>query len=158
MTTPQPCVKFLLCDDARPEASGKLTLIGLYPDDKIIVQSNLAQAALPANIAAISQLAIVAIIFDGSGSFPMRASIVGPKGHAVTTMPLGSPSLNAHAPSIVILQGGSFPVAEYGRYTCTLSIGKTDFPFHFEILAGLLPVLSLPATPKRTRARRKTSK
>jgi hypothetical protein len=40
-------VKFLLCDDVRAESSGKITLVGLYPDDKILVQINPAIASQP---------------------------------------------------------------------------------------------------------------
>jgi hypothetical protein len=165
MSTPHPpsSVKFLLCDDVRSEANGKLSLIGLYPDDKIYVLSSPnvpgQPSAMPGFVAVLNQLAVVCLAFGGVGVFPASAKITGPSGQAFSTMLLGNPTFTHGATSTIALQGGLFPVQSYGRYTCTLTIGAVDFTFGFDILAAPAPTALPPpaavtaATPSTTTAR-----
>jgi hypothetical protein len=153
---PPSRVKFLLCDDARAESSGKLTLVGLYPDDKILVQQNPAVPIQPPGVVALlNQLAIVCILFDGDGVFPASATITGPSGLKLADMPLGTPTFKAGAPGIMALQCGLFPVAQLGQYTCTVTVGKSDFRFPFYFLAGPAPTASVPTAPTKKKSRRK---
>jgi hypothetical protein len=150
-------VKFLLCDDVRAESSGKLTLIGLYPDDKILVQQNPAltnQPGWPAGmVAVLNQLAIVCVAFGGDGTFPASATITGPSGVPLSTMPLGTAIFQPNTPATMALQGGLFPVAQYGQFKCTLTIGKSSFHYTFDVIAA--PVPSPAAVPKATKKRPK---
>ncbi len=146
-------VKFLLCDDARAEASGKITLVGLYPDDKIVVQ--LGQQTPPGVVAALSQVSFVCIVTDGDGAFPASAIITGP-GINLSKMSLGSPTFKRGEHTTIILQGGQFLVPQFGKFACTLSIGGVDHKFPFEIISRPVPVTVFPAAPvAKKKARRK---
>jgi hypothetical protein len=135
-------VRFLLCDDARAEASGKITIVGLYPDDKIVVQ--LGQQTPTGLAAALSQLSFVCILNDGDGTFPASAMITGP-GISLPKMSLGSPTFKRGEHTTIILQGGQFLVPQFGKFACTLTIGVVDHRFPFEIISRPAPVAALPA-------------
>jgi hypothetical protein len=136
MSSTEPTsVRFLLCDDVRSEIGGKLILIGLYPDDKILVASVPGQPIPQGYAALLPQLAIVCVVFDGNGPFPTEAKFVSPLGQVVVSVNLGSPQFVPGVPATFVLKAGTFPVTQYGRHELSLSIGSKSFPFHFDILA-----------------------
>ena len=135
-------VKFLLCDDVRGEQSGKITLVGLYPDDRIYVhvQPNVTQQfAAPAPVAVLNQLAVVCLVFGGDGALATSAVISGPGSQPIPPMDLGSPIFKPGSVATIGLQGGLFRVDQFGKYTCTLTIHGATFSYDFEILAGPAP-------------------
>ena len=64
---------FLLCEDVREEVNNKLTIIGVFPNDDIVLQKDIVIPSL------------MAILFarGGEGSCETRISLTDPKGQAV---------------------------------------------------------------------------
>jgi hypothetical protein len=138
-------VKFLLCDDVRAEADAKLTIVGLYADDKIIVNTALNPAPIAAPslplprglpVYGVPQLAIASIVLDGIGTYPALGEFRDPKGNVIIRIVLGDALLVIGKTATLIVKGGTFPVTQFGTYKFVLTLGTTDFSFDFEILAG----------------------
>jgi hypothetical protein len=149
--------KFLLCDDVRAETNGKITVVGLYPDDKILVNLIPGLPSLPGTVAVLNQIAIVCMLFDGDGMFPASATITGPSGLKLPSVMLGNPTFKPGTSATIVLNsGGAFPVPSYGHYKCVLTVDKQDFLFQFEIAAGPgAATPARPAAPVKKKSRRK---
>lgn len=172
MTGPVPPsrVRFFLCDDVRAETDGKITLVGFYPDDKIIVNQLPAANTGPV-LVAIPQLAIAAIVMDGVGTLlSPSGEVTDPLGKLVSRATLGAAVLVAGKTYSIVIKGNMFPVPHFGRYEFKLTLDKTTFSFPFDIQAGptftgvpLIPpaIAAAPTvptgsqTPLREKARKK---
>jgi hypothetical protein len=132
-------VKFLLCEDVRPEADGKLTIIGLYADDRMIVNVTPGVAPPPpagVPIYGVPQLAIASIVLDGVGTYPAGTEILDPTGGSMGKVAMGDAVLSAGKTATLAIKSGPFPVARFGSYKFVLTLGPATFSFDFEILAG----------------------
>jgi hypothetical protein len=141
--------RFYLCDDVRPEATGKLTLVGLYPDDKILAQTPLNQQGTP-GIVVISQMAIVCVLFDGDGIFDVTTTLKGPMGQSIANMILKNATFIPLKPLVLIMPNQQFPLSGFGQYTMTVEVGAATFRFDFEILLSQPgPPALIPPVPKK---------
>ena len=140
-------VKFLLSDDVRSEANGKITVVGLYADDKIFVQTLPGHPPPVGAVSALNQMVIICLAFDGDGIFPVSATVSAPSGQQLATMSLGQITFSPAGPSTIILQSGLFLVPQFGGYRCAVDIGGISFPFDFQILSGPPTVATGPVVP-----------
>ena len=126
-------VKFLLADDVRAETNGKATIVGLFPDDRILVSPLPRGASQPPGLAAfISQLTAVAILIGGKGQAAALGRVAGPEGQQIYVTALGQVDLDPAKSQLVGFKFPGFPVPQFGKYVCTLELGtskKYDFPF-----------------------------
>lgn len=157
--------KFYLCDDVREEALGKMTLVGLFADDKVFVHlQNGMPAPPPGAVALIGHIAIACVLFDGEGSFPVHADLFRPSGQQVGYLSAPQLTFKTGTTATFVLKGPNFPVHEYGKYSCKVFVDTTVFPFDFEILQGpSLPVgpgasLSSPPTLSGSAVKKKRGK
>lgn len=68
---------FLLFEDAREEVGNKISFMGIYPNNDILLP---ATATFPAVLAS---LAFSLITRDGEGEFDVKVSLIDPKGVSV---------------------------------------------------------------------------
>jgi hypothetical protein len=68
---------FFLCEDVREEVNNKLSIIGVFQNDNIILQKEIVIPAL------------MAVLFarGGEGSYETRVSVTDPKGQTVIESP-----------------------------------------------------------------------
>jgi hypothetical protein len=68
---------FLLCEDVREEVNGKLTIVGVFPNDEIVLQKDIL----------IPSLMVVLFARGGEGPCETRISVTDPKGQTVIESP-----------------------------------------------------------------------
>ena len=125
--------EFYLCEDVRSEEGGRNTLVGLYPGNKILVRP-------PADGSVVAdRLAILAVLFGGSGEAKMSVVLTDPDGQAA----------ELHLPKPVHLKGDThsvkirfrpFLIAAFGTYVVTVSFDDKVFTYSFEVLSRGEPV------------------
>ncbi len=73
--------RFLLAEAIRDEAAGKVSLLGLYSTDEVVVQGPLP-AVVPEGMhgVALQSLAILVIFVDGYGEFHVKFEFYDPDG------------------------------------------------------------------------------
>jgi hypothetical protein len=153
-TSPPTKAKFILSDDIREETGGKMTIAGLYADDRIYLNPAGPSTLPPGIVGILNQLSVACIMFGGSGSFPTVADIIGPSGQVLTHVS-GSSDFKSGATNTLALKAANILVPEFGTYTCKISVQRKVFSFKFEILLGPAPALApspVHATPSATRA------
>ncbi len=110
-------IRFIVCETARDERDGKVSLIGVFPDDKVVLPAN---AQFPAGFA----LSLVFFLLDGLGPFTGRIEIRHPR----------QPSFFGDLPGIqklpsncgtVIVNFTPFIAHEFGRYDAILTLTDT---------------------------------
>jgi len=154
---PPSRVKFLLCDDVRAETSGKMTVVGLYPADKIIVHTK-GRDDRPAGspVAVLHQLAVVCLLFDGSGTHLPKVSLFGPSGQKIVESTMSEVTLNKDVSATIVLQGPQFVVPEFGTFKAKFVIGSKEFDYQFDIAAAPeqdSTAKEVPTIPKRKRSK-----
>jgi len=97
---------FLLCEDVREEVNNKLSIIGVFPNDDIVLQKEIV---IPS---------IMAVLFTRGGEGPCetRISLIDPKGQTVIESPKKTVVLeknNAYLAAIRVLA----PELTVGQYT-----------------------------------------
>jgi hypothetical protein len=152
---------FFLSDDLREEARGKMTLVGLYPDNKMYVELT-TPGTLPAGLVAVlGQLTVSCVMFGGAGRLPMEADIQAPTGQLIAKL-ANDQDFNANGTSTLAFRGTSVAVPAYGVYRCRVKVDTKEFLYEFEILAGPPPGLGTttqpaPSAKKLPRTRRRAS-
>jgi Family of unknown function (DUF6941) len=68
---------FLLCEDVREEVNNKLSIIGVFPNNDIVLQKDVVVPS------------VMAVLFarGGEGSFETKISLTDPKGQTVIESP-----------------------------------------------------------------------
>jgi hypothetical protein len=113
---------FLLCEDVREEVNNKLTIIGVFPNDEILLQKGILIPSL------------MAILFarGGEGSFETRVSLTDPKGQAVIESPKQTTVLEkskVHLAAIRVLA----PELVVGQYTIKFFFDDESIQRTFEV-------------------------
>ncbi len=68
---------FLLCEDVREEVNDKLSIIGVFPNDDIVLQKDIVVPS------------VIAVLFarEGEGACETKVSLTDPKGQTVIESP-----------------------------------------------------------------------
>lgn len=128
-------IKFLMCEQARPELNKKISLLGLYAGDHIVFYPEVI-GKYPYVLAALSFLFIFR---DGAGEFDARFEILDPEGNARRTASLAPISLTSGAAGMVVsLQNVEFNAE--GNYIAVLRLGNKRYEFPFRVSATTAPV------------------
>jgi len=119
---------FLVCEAARQEPGGKLTLIGLFPSRRIHIPANTKTAIL--------NLSFVFILSDGEGHFTTKVTLIDPKGvPMIANADVPPVDRNANGTSTVNINIAPFQSAERGRFTIILSLNETRYERTFEVVS-----------------------
>jgi hypothetical protein len=156
-------VKFILCEDMRQETSGKVSLAGVYPGEKIVLLRNTPGFALDDNIAVL-RLTFVAFIRGPEGDVGVRVVVTRPDRRPTIASVDTRTKLQRDKTSTVAIIGPNFPVPALGKYGVRFLLNDEPHDFHFEIEAGpefVLPKVDRKAVPraaKKTPAAKKRTK
>ena len=131
-------VKFLIAEEVRPEAEGKLTVIGLYSGDTIILIKKDLPPDLPEKveiIPAIERLAILATVGDTpKGVHKFKGRIVDPSGaEHKPVMNLGEAAIEKGTFHNVLVEIKPFVTKIEGVYHFEFFVDDDMFDFPFEI-------------------------
>jgi hypothetical protein len=128
-------VKFLLADAVRQEQGGKLTMLGLYSGDSVLLNDPLPKV-LPEGKQglALPGLTIVATICDGQGHFDCSIHLFGPDGKERGK---GANRLEVNkqkdASANLIFPMEPFPINGFGIYRIVLQLNKHEYEFKFNV-------------------------
>jgi hypothetical protein len=113
---------FLLCEDVREEVSNKLSIIGVFPNDEIVLQKDIL----------IPSLMAVLFARRGEGPCETRVSLTDPKGQTVIESPKQTAVLEKnkiHLAAIRVLA----PELMVGRYTIKFFFDEVPIQRTFEV-------------------------
>jgi hypothetical protein len=113
---------FLVCEDVREEVNNKLTIIGVFPNDDIVLQKDIV----------IPSLMAVLFARGGEGSCETRISLTDPKGQAVIESPKQTIVLEkdkVHLAAIRVLA----PQLLVGQYTIKFFFDDEPIERSFEV-------------------------
>jgi hypothetical protein len=152
-------VRFLVSDDLREETNGKMTVIGLYADDKIwVLPSPIGMAPPQGFVAALPQLCIGCIFLDGSGRYDVKALITSPSGTKMVDQIFDQTFISGQTSTIGI-RGNNLLFPEFGKYKCEFTVGNANvFRHDFELLQGPPPPAIKHPTSGSTVVAKKTSR
>lgn len=113
---------FLLCEDVREEVNNKLSIIGVFPNNDIVLQKDVVVPS------------VMAVLFarGGEGSCETRVSLTDPKGQTVIESPKKTVALEkdtAYLAAIRVLA----PELVVGQYTIKFFFDDTAIERVFEV-------------------------
>jgi hypothetical protein len=103
---------FLLCEDVREEVNDKLSIIGVFPNDDVVLRKNIVVPSL------------MAVLFarGGEGPCETKVSLTDPKGKKVIESPKQS----------VVLEKNKVHLAAIRVLAPELSVGQYTIKFFFD--------------------------
>ena len=129
-------VAFLVCEEVRAELNNKITVIGLYAADVIIMLKENRPEGIPLDApAGLDRLTILVTISEATeGELDLRGNLINPTGEFDQEgMTLGKANaINGIANSVVI-EMKPFIVKETGIFKFELFVNEESFIFPFEI-------------------------
>jgi hypothetical protein len=122
-------VTFVVCETVREEKGGKLSLLGLYPGNRLNVPQDTIEATLP--------LALVFFVDGGSGLFKSSASLISPTGKAVVDKSdLPDHDKKEDAANVVLMQLIPFKTTDFGTFKVLLQLDDRTYERTFSINKG----------------------
>lgn len=131
-------VRFVLCDDARREASGKSLLVGVYPGEIVVVHNPQTPEGTNA-AAALKSICLVFFVAGGVGSFSASVRIVAPDGSVGFDQVVGNVTLEKGGTATIVGQIQPFLVQAFGVHTVTLALDGHAYRFEFTIREAAPP-------------------
>jgi hypothetical protein len=131
-------VRFVLCEDARQEASGKSMLIGVYPGEIIVVHKPATPEGTNA-VAALKSVCLVLFVAGGVGRFDAGIRIGSPDGTSAFEQSVGVVTLEEHRTVTIVGQMQPCLVKAFGVHAVTLSLDGHAYPFEFTIREAMTP-------------------
>ena len=126
-------VQYILCEDVRKEAEGKLSLLGVFLANRIFVTVAESSEHSPGPVALLSSLAVVATFRGGVGKFKTKFEIFSPGSEVVVQGTLGEVDLDRGDTSTAIFKINGFQVPEFGTFLARFTIGTEVYDFNFSI-------------------------
>ncbi len=150
-------LRFLLADAVREETGGKLTLLGLYTGDEVVLQGTLP-VDTPKGMKgiALQGLTILVLIVDGYGEFNVQIQVYDPTG-----APIGESSKDTlvkvkDVPQNMLLPITPFPVRAFGRHRLEIQLNNRKYEYLFTV-RHQDPNARLPTAPGQVTTKRKSS-
>ena len=113
---------FLFCEDVREEVNNKLTIIGVFPNDDVILRKDIV----------IPSLMAVLFARGGQGSCETKVSLTDPKGQTVIESPKQTVVLEKnknHLAAIRVLA----PELTVGQYTIKFFFDESSIQRSFQV-------------------------
>lgn len=129
-------VNFIIAEEIRAEAQNKLTILGFFAADTIILIKNRGAEEIPKNAApALERLAILATISDvPNGIHKFRGNIFDPSGELYQPeMQYGEASIEAGYSHSIIIEFKPFIVKKPGVFRLEFFVDDVMFEYKFEI-------------------------
>ncbi len=140
--------KTFLADDVRVEADGKVSVLGMFADDKILVNfpPDMPDPSEAAPIA-IEGICILSTVFNLPITTAFEMELRSPSGHLVAK---GSTTIHAGPVINTISKFRPLAVRELGPWKLLLKSDAFQYEYNFEILRQL--PMSVPAAAKKAMA------
>jgi hypothetical protein len=128
-------IRFFLADDIRAAPDGKITLVGLHPDNVLIGSAEPGTPPPSAELPhAIANVAILVNVTGAVGRHPVSVELIG----ASTAMKLPKDQMMQFGPGramnmILIFQPLTF--ASYGKKALRIAVGNALGHFEFEVVS-----------------------
>lgn len=113
-------ILFLVCEMAREEARGKISLYGYIPAGKIVLESN---ATLPVRIL----VAFAFMVQEGVGVFKTSIEIQSPTGKPIPIPNLPDTNKETNKVAAILINYTNFPVESFGEFTLTLKLDENSY-------------------------------
>ena len=113
---------FLLCEDVREEVNNKLSIIGVFPNDDVVLQKNIV----------IPSLMAVLFARGGEGSCETRVSLTDPKGQTVIESPKQTVVIEKNKVYLAAIRVLA-PQLMVGRYTIKFFFDDVPIQRSFEV-------------------------
>jgi hypothetical protein len=113
---------FLLCEDVREEVNNKLSIIGVFPNDDVVLQKNIV----------IPSLMAVLFARGGEGSCETRVSLTDPKGQTVIESPKQTVVIEKNKVYLAAIRVLA-PQLMVGRYTIKFFFDDAPIQRTFEV-------------------------
>ena len=113
---------FLLCEDVREEVNNKLSIIGVFPNDDVVLRKDIV----------IPSLMAVLFARGGQGPCETKVSLTDPKGRTVIESPKQTVVLEKnknHLAAIRVLA----PELTVGQYTINFFFDETPIQRSFQV-------------------------
>jgi hypothetical protein len=126
-------ILFLLAESVREEHGGKLSILGLYTGNQVVLHGELP-TSLPEgmNKFALPHLAIVLVFKGGEGDCDVKVEIVDPLGKRVLAG-TAQVSMAPDAVRNVLLPLSPFPIAAFGEHQFKVRMGRRTYKYPFVI-------------------------
>lgn len=128
-------LQFLLADAVRQEDGGKLTVLGLYTGEDVLLKEPLPKT-LPEGIKglALPGLTILATARDGHGSFNFSCELYGPDGKSLGKDIVGVKlEKQKVAPASLLVPVQPFPIPRFGTYRAVFKLSQHEYEFKFRV-------------------------
>jgi hypothetical protein len=128
-------IKFLVAEEVRPELSGKSTVIGLFPDDVLIMQGKRPENAPPEMPEGIDRLSFLMNVSDiPEGKHHFKGNISDPSGEPYNPVSdLGEEILPKGISRTIVVEMKPFIVKKKGVYHFNLYVDDELISFPFEV-------------------------
>lgn len=126
-----------MAEEIRPEASGKLTILGLYPDDNLILSPReaLPEGVPPETPRGMEKLVFLINISDASNKLlKFKVRITDPSGELYKPeIQVGEGKIEKGSSRSFIIEVKPFIIILVGIYIFNFYVNKEIFSFPFEI-------------------------
>lgn len=143
---------FVLAEDTRQESSGKVTIAGIYPGDRIVIHSR-PTAKEPA----VLRMLLYFNFRDGYGKFETKALILKPDGTTYFENKMGPSEKESEGSMTVVFALMPAQIVELGTYTAIVYLDDQEYAFDFDIILSKSKTGAAPSS-KRTKKRTPTKK
>jgi hypothetical protein len=134
-TKPPELLLVLICESVRQEPLGKLSVLGWYNGDEIILH-RLPSAPDPW-IPTLPGLAFLFQFLGGEGTFPVKFSFADPAGKQIAEMDFGEKEFRPGARTTLAITGnGPISLKNFGSYVACVSVGEKKFRHKIHIKEG----------------------
>jgi hypothetical protein len=129
----QSSIRFTLCDDIRQEVNGKVSLMGIYAADKVVL---LDPKPIPEQkaLAVLPSMALAFFIANAEGSLNMSVQLVPPSGAKSPVLNIGPVVAEKGRSAITGAFLRPFVVQEYGTHKVLLHLDDRKYEFSFEVV------------------------
>jgi hypothetical protein len=133
-------VNFLIAEEVRPEANGKMSVIGLFAGDTIVVLKGKLPDGLPEDTpAGIDRLTILVIVVDAYGPHSFKGRLIEPSGNLYQPeMVLGDADILKGNSHTLIVHLRPFIVRQPGVFVFEFFVDDVKFTFPFEVREQLV--------------------
>ena len=129
-------IKFLMCEQVRPEINRKVSIMGLYPGDHIVFFPEV-KGQYPYTLAALS---FMFIFPDGVGEFDASFEMIDPAGNPVQKVSLDSIILTAGGTGGIVVNINTVQFNAEGDYFAALHLGNKRYDFPFGVSSTDAPI------------------
>lgn len=129
-------VSFLISEEVRSELNNKISVVGLYAGDVVVILKGARPEGIPEDTPfGLDRLTILAIITEAAeGELDLKGKIINPSGEVdQEDIPLGKAIARKGLSNTVVIEMKPFIVKVSGTFKFELSVNQEKFIFPFEI-------------------------